>query len=121
MTHHPRVGAFRKRIAWMSGVMLPVAALTSSAAPWKWGFAIIYVTIAFGLHLLVRMKDPGAERLAHVMVVSGSSPLLVGWFYGHDLTAVGVLHVVALLATSIGIGYLLGNRVRPQTQRPSTA
>lgn len=116
-----RVGTVTKRIAWMVGIMLPIAALTSSAVPWKWGFALVYVTTAFGLQTLVRLKDPNIERFAHIFVLSGSAPIMVRSFYGYDLTAVGVMHVVAVLVISIGIGYLLADRVRPQTrQQPLT-
>ncbi len=121
MANNPqRVGLLTKRIAWTTGVMLVIAALTSSAVPWQWGFALFYVTTAFGLQTLVRLKDPGIERLAHVAVLSGSSPILVRSFYGSDLGVVGAVHVVAMLGISIGIGYLLGDRVRPRTQRPRT-
>jgi hypothetical protein len=120
MTNHPRVGPITKRIAWLIGALLPVAVLTASAVPWKSGFALIYLAVAFGLHTLVRLKDPAIERFAHIFVLSGSAPILVGQFYGRDLGAIGVVHVVAVLTISIGLGYLLGDRARPQTQRHGT-
>ena len=120
MINRPRVGTPTRRLVWMIGAMLAVAALTSSGGPWKWGFALLYVTIAFGLQTLVRMKDPGIERLTHVFVLAGSAPIMVGSYYGSDLGAVGVVHVAAMLTVSIGIGYLLAERVRPHRHRQGT-
>ena len=59
----------------------------------NWGFAFLYVAIAFGLQALVRLKNPGVERFAHILVLSGSAPSVVRSYFGDDLTAVGVVHV----------------------------
>jgi len=106
-------------IAWLIAAMLPVAALTASAVPWKWEFALLYVAIAFGLQALVRLKSSGVERFAHILVLAGSAPIAVRFYFGAELGALGVLHVVAVLVISIGVGYLLADRVRPRFRRPS--
>jgi hypothetical protein len=108
-------------IAWFVAVMLPVAALTASAVPWKWGFAFLYVAIAFGLQALVRLQNPSVERFAHILVLSGSAPIVVWSYFGNDLTALGVVNVVAVLAGSIGVGYLLADRVWPGARRQGSA
>lgn len=86
MTGHSRVGTQTKTITWLVAAMLPVAALTASALPWKWDFAFLYVAIAFGLQTLVRLENPGIERLAHILVLSGSAPIFVRSYFGNDLT-----------------------------------
>ena len=119
MTDHPRVGAATRSILWFIVAMLPVATLTTSGAPWRWGFALTYVVTAFLLQTLVRLKSAGLERFAHIVVLSGSAPIAVRFYFGMDLAALGVVHVVAVLVISIGVGYLLADRVRPQFRRPS--
>jgi hypothetical protein len=114
MTDDPRVGTPTKTIAWFIVAMLPVAALTASAVPWKWAFALLYVGIAFGLQALVRLKNPGVERFAHILVLSGSAPIAVRFHFGMDLSTLGLLHVVAVLVISIGVGYVVADRVRLQ-------
>jgi hypothetical protein len=106
-------------IVWMVVAMLPVAALTASAVPWKWGFALIYVATAFALQTLVRMKSPQVERFAHILVLSGSAPFAVRFYFGGDLSVVGAVHVAAVVAICIGVGYLLADRVRPQVREPA--
>lgn len=98
-------------IAWMIAVFLPVALLTASAVPWSWGFALTYVALAFALQKFVRLRHPGVERLVHILVLSGSSPFVVRSYFGPDLTIAGAVHVAAVLAISIGIGYLLAERI----------
>jgi hypothetical protein len=121
MTDHPRVGTSTKTIAWFIAVMLPVAALTASAVPRKWGFAFLYVAIAFGLQALVRPKNAGVERFAHILVLSGSAPIVVWSYFGNDLTALGAVNVVAVVTVSIGVGYLLADRVWPAARRQGSA
>jgi hypothetical protein len=93
---------------------LPLALLTASGPPWAWGLALTYVGTAFALHLLVRTKSPEVERLLHILVLAGSAPIVVRAYFGTDLPALVVVHVVAVLATSIGVGYWLAEQVRPQ-------
>lgn len=121
MTSHSRVGTRTKTIAWCVAAMLPVATLTASVLPWKWDFAFFYVAIAFGLQALVRLKNPGIERLAHILVLSGSAPFVVRSYFGNDLTAAGIVHVMAVLVVSIGVGYLLADRIRAGSQRQDSA
>lgn len=121
MTNHARVGTQTRTIAWLVAAMLPVAGLTASAVPWKRDFAFLYVAIAFGLQTLVRLENPGIERLAHILVLSGSAPIVVRSYFGNDLTAAGVVNVMAVLAVSIGVGYLLADRVRPRPPRQDSA
>lgn len=106
-------------IVWMVVAMLPVAALTASAVPWKWGFAVTYVAAAFALQTIVRMKNPAVERFAHILVLSGSAPFAVRFYFGGELGIVGVVHVAAVLAICVGVGYLLADRVRPQIREPA--
>jgi hypothetical protein len=121
MTEHSRVGTQTKTIACIVAAMVPVAAVTASAVVWKWEFALLYVAIAFCLQALVRLKNPGAERFAHILVLSGSAPIVVPSYFGDALTAVGVVNVVAVLVVAIGVGYLLAGRVRPQARRQGSS
>ena len=89
MSDHPPYRTHTKTIAWFIAAMLPVAALTASAVPWKWDFAVLYVAIAFGFQGLVRLKNSGVERFAHVLILSGSAPIVVRSYFGDDLTALG--------------------------------
>ena len=118
MTDRLRVGATR-RIAFLIVAMLPVAALTTSGVPWNWGFALTYLAAAFVLQTLVRLKCAGLERFIHILVLSGSAPVVVRSYFGMDLNARGVVHIVAVLVISISAGYLLADRIRPQVQRSS--
>ena len=121
MTNHPRVGTPTKTIAWFIAAALPVAALTASAVPWRWDFAVLYVAITFSLGALVRLKDPLVERYVHMFVLSGSAPVVVRSYFGNNLTGVGVVNVIAVLVVAIGVGYLLAERVRPRTRAQGSA
>jgi len=118
-TRDPRRRAASRATAWFVLAMLPVAVLTASGAPWKWGFALTYVATAFVLQALVRLKNGGLERFLHILVLSGSSPIAVRSYFGMDLAALGVVHVGAVLVISIGLGYLLADRVRSRLLGPS--
>lgn len=107
MTNVPR------RKVWLVAAMLPVVLLTSSAAPVKWGIVLTYIVIGFALGLLTRSKRNNSMTFAHSIVLGGSVPILVRSFYGYDLTAMGTVRVAALLATSVGIGSILSDLVRP--------
>jgi hypothetical protein len=98
--------------------MLPIAALAASEVPWKWGFVGMFVVTAFGLQVLVRVKNNNLERLVHILVLSGTAPTLVRVSFGRDLGALAVVHVAALLTISIGFGYWLAEQVRPTPARP---
>jgi hypothetical protein len=120
MTDHPRVGAVTRLAGWFIVAMLPVAVFTTSGAPWKWGFALTYGVTAFLLHALVRLKSAALERFVHIVVLSGSAPIAVRFYFDSmDLGAFGVLHVGAVLVISIGAGYLLADQVRLQFRTPS--
>ena len=121
MTDHPRVGTAKRATAWIIVAMLPVAALTVSTVSWQWEFAFIYVALAFALQALVRTKNRDVERFAHILVLSGSAPIVVRSYFGNDLTMAGVAHVVAVLVISIGVGYRLAELVRSRSRRPSRA
>lgn len=101
------------RFAWIVAATALIAVVTAFAAPWNWGFALTYVATAFVLQTLVRPKNETAERLAHLIVLSGSAGFAVRFYFGTDLSLVAVVHIAAVLACSIGVGYLLADRVRP--------
>ena len=109
----PLVVNIPKRIALVIAGVLPVAVLTASQVPWQWGFVLTYLLMSFSLQVLIRFKNEQTERFAHIVVLSGSAPFVVRSYFGKDLTIVGVAHIAALLALSVGAGYLLAHPIRP--------
>jgi hypothetical protein len=114
MTGPSRVETQTKVIAVFIAITLPLAAFTASAVPWRWQFPLAYFGMAFALQLFVRLKNPAVERFAHVLVLSGSAPVAVRFYFGNGLTAAGVVHLTSVLVAATAVGYLLANRVRPE-------
>ena len=111
---HPDLSRQRSRvIAWMIAAAVPVAVLTSETAPRSWQFPLLYVVTAFLLGAFVRPKNPQLLRAAHIVVLSGSAPVMVRVFFGSELTWPTLVHFVAVLVISIGVGYWLADRIRP--------
>ncbi len=92
--------------------MLPVALLTATEAPWKWQFVLLYLAAGFVLDLFVRPRSQDRQTLIHVLVLGGSAPIAVRFFFGNELGILGTVHVGAVLAASTGFGYLLADSVR---------
>src|SRR5699024_9627146 len=113
MITHIRAGTTTKRAVWFVVVSLLVAALTTSGAPLNLGFAFMYMATALVLNAAVRLKNVGFERFVHVFVLAGSAPVAVRTYFGSDLGALGLVHVMAVLIVSIGVGYLVADRIWP--------
>jgi hypothetical protein len=108
-----------RRMAGLVAAAVAIAVLTMSAAEWKWGFVLLYVAVAFVLEAAIRFRNVELERAIHVFVLAGSAPIVVRLFFGLALGAVELLHVIAVLITSIGVGSLLADRVRHWLRKPA--
>jgi FtsH-binding integral membrane protein len=99
--------------AGFGAVSVVVAAATWNAARWNWGFVAFYVGLAFLLELTVRLRSSQAETTVQTLVLSGSAPFVLSWFFGEAWhNALAAVHVTAIATLGIMLGYVLGYRLR---------
>jgi hypothetical protein len=106
--------------ATLGGLAVLVAALTGSAGRWTsdWGFLAFYLALSFVLEFSVRLKSSRAETALQILVLAGSAPAAASWFFGdawHDARA--ALHVSAVAALGVIVGYQFAHRVRVYSAR----
>lgn len=82
-----RVGADTRRLLWLTLALLPLAAITASAAPWSRGFVLTYVVAPILLRLLIRLDRAEFERFVQILGVvrqlASGSAVPFRWRPGH--------------------------------------
>jgi hypothetical protein len=109
--------AFLRRVRWIVAATLAIVVLTAPAASSPWEVPLSYFAMALLLGVLVRAQNPDLERLAHIVVLAGTAPLVVRSFVGVGLSGIAFVHIGALMTTAVGAGYLVAEVIRPRGRK----
>jgi asparagine N-glycosylation enzyme membrane subunit Stt3 len=104
----------RLLVAAIDAVAAIILALTWGAAPWHFGFFLLFFLLTLGLEFAVRLRSPDAERLIVVVVLAVMSVITVKRFYpdAHLGDPAGFVHVIAIMVLATSAGTLLGRTLR---------